>query len=129
MRIKATDKGFGPALGPAAAAFMIARFKALGYSRHSRCVRLGHGTGRSYESKPKFWPDGQVLRKRWARCRSPMRPLGLRDAATPLTPDAPHSALVTSIFLQCRAPRAERQIAVEQHIVLDFVHAYGHACA
>lgn len=27
-----TDKGFGPALGPAAAAFMIARFKALGYS-------------------------------------------------------------------------------------------------
>jgi SAM-dependent methyltransferase len=27
-----TDKGFGPALGPAAAAFMIARFEALGYS-------------------------------------------------------------------------------------------------
>jgi hypothetical protein len=27
-----TDKGFGPALGPAAAAFAIARFKALGYS-------------------------------------------------------------------------------------------------
>jgi hypothetical protein len=26
------DKGFGPALGPAAAAFIIARFKALGYS-------------------------------------------------------------------------------------------------
>jgi hypothetical protein len=27
-----TDKGFGPALGPAAAEFMIARFEALGYS-------------------------------------------------------------------------------------------------
>jgi hypothetical protein len=27
-----TDKGFGPALGPAAAAFAIARFEALGYS-------------------------------------------------------------------------------------------------
>ena len=27
-----TDKGFGPALGPTAAAFMIGRFKALGYS-------------------------------------------------------------------------------------------------
>jgi len=27
-----TDKGFGPALGPAAAAFVIARFEALGYS-------------------------------------------------------------------------------------------------
>jgi hypothetical protein len=27
-----TDKGFGPALGPAAAAFAVARFKALGYS-------------------------------------------------------------------------------------------------
>lgn len=27
-----TDKGFGPALGPTAAAFMIARFKSLGYS-------------------------------------------------------------------------------------------------
>lgn len=27
-----TDKGFGPALGPAAASFAIARFKSLGYS-------------------------------------------------------------------------------------------------
>ncbi len=27
-----TDKGFGPALGPAAAALAIARFEALGYS-------------------------------------------------------------------------------------------------
>jgi SAM-dependent methyltransferase len=27
-----TDKGFGPALGPAAAAFMIPRFESLGYS-------------------------------------------------------------------------------------------------
>jgi hypothetical protein len=27
-----TDKGFGPALGPAAAAFAVARFEALGYS-------------------------------------------------------------------------------------------------
>ena len=27
-----TDKGFGPALGPAAAAFAIARFEAFGYS-------------------------------------------------------------------------------------------------
>jgi hypothetical protein len=27
-----TDKGLGPALGPAAAAFAIARFEALGYS-------------------------------------------------------------------------------------------------
>ncbi len=27
-----TDKGFGPALGPAAAAYAIARFEALGYS-------------------------------------------------------------------------------------------------
>ena len=32
-----TDKGFGPALGPAAAAFAIACFKALGYS-------VAHGT-------------------------------------------------------------------------------------
>jgi len=31
-----TDKGFGPALGPSAAAFAIARFEALGY-----CVRRG----------------------------------------------------------------------------------------
>ena len=42
-----TDKGFGPALGPAAAAFAIARFEALGYSRGPRRVRLGDGTGRS----------------------------------------------------------------------------------
>ena len=27
-----TDKGFGPALGPAAASFAIARFESLGYS-------------------------------------------------------------------------------------------------
>ncbi len=32
-----TDKGFGPALGPAAAAFAITRFEALGYS-------MTHGT-------------------------------------------------------------------------------------
>ena len=40
-----TDKGFGPALGPAAAAFAIARFEALGYSVVHGAVRLGDRTG------------------------------------------------------------------------------------
>jgi hypothetical protein len=39
-----TDKGFGPALGPAAAAFAIARFEALGYSVVHGASDWGIGT-------------------------------------------------------------------------------------
>ena len=37
-----TDKGFGPALGPAAAAVAIAHFESLGYSVMHGAIRLDH---------------------------------------------------------------------------------------
>ena len=78
-----TDKGFGPALGPAAAGFAIARFEALGYS-------VVHGESdwmwdpRIATCKPKYWPAGQAPRTTSARCRSPTPRPGWRAAATPL---------------------------------------------
>ena len=40
-----TDKGFGPALGPSAAAAAISGFEALGYSVVQRQFRLGDRSG------------------------------------------------------------------------------------
>jgi SAM-dependent methyltransferase len=72
-----TDKGFGPALGPGAAAFMIARFKALGYS-------VIHGA-----SDWIMGPEDRTIQTEilagWARASEEMGALPLADATAWLT--------------------------------------------
>ena len=66
-----TDKGFGPALGPAAAAYAIARFEALGYS-------VAHGA-----SDWKIGPDDldmqTVILAGWAHAAHEIGALTLAD--------------------------------------------------
>ena len=83
-----TDKGFGPALGPAAAALAIARFEALGYSRGARHLRLGDRTGRSR------YPDRSTGRmgKRCARGRRIAARRHHRLACAPPRPRLPPGA-------------------------------------
>jgi hypothetical protein len=72
-----TDKGFGPALGPAAAAFAIARFEALGYS-------VVHGT-----SDWAIGPDDRDLQNEilsgWADAAHEIGALSLADTTAWLT--------------------------------------------
>ena len=72
-----TDKGFGPALGPAAAAFAIARFEALGYS-------VAHGA-----SDWKIGPDDLDMQTEildgWARAAHEIGALTLVDTTAWLT--------------------------------------------
>jgi hypothetical protein len=72
-----TDKGFGPALGPAAAAFAIACFEALGYS-------VVHGT-----SDWAIGPDDRELQNEilsgWANAAHEIGALSLADTTAWLT--------------------------------------------
>ena len=54
-----TDKGFGPALGPSAAAAAISRFEALGYSVAARHLRLGDRNGRPGDPDRIAWRMGR----------------------------------------------------------------------
>ena len=64
-----TDKGFGPALGPAAADFALTRFEALG-SRQSPAYPTGRWDQRIATCKPNSWADGQWPRTTSARCQA-----------------------------------------------------------
>jgi SAM-dependent methyltransferase len=74
---QATDKGFGPALGPAAAAFMIARFEALGYS-------VVHGAS-DWVMGPEDRNIQIEILAGWASASDEMGALPLADAAAWLT--------------------------------------------
>ena len=103
-----TDKGFGPALGPAAARAAIERFEQLGYS-------VVQGT-----SDWMFAPsDREIQIEALAGWAAAAREIGDPQLADVLgwltrrrelvgTPAGQRSASVTSISLRCRAPRAER---------------------
>jgi SAM-dependent methyltransferase len=72
-----TEKGFGPALGPAAAAFMIARFDALGYS-------VVHGAS-DWIMGPEDRNIQTEILAGWASASNEMGALPLADATTWLT--------------------------------------------
>ena len=72
-----TDKGFGPALGPAAAAFMIARFKSLGYF-------VAHGTSDWVMGPEDRHIQAEVLGG-WVSASDGMGALSLADATAWLT--------------------------------------------
>lgn len=72
-----TDKGFGPALGPAAAAFAIARFEALGYS-------VVHGTS-DWAMRPDDRDMQTELLAGWASAARDTGALSLADTAAWLT--------------------------------------------
>jgi hypothetical protein len=72
-----TDKGFGPALGPAAAAFAIARFEALGYS-------VVHGTSDWVMGADDFEIQTEILAG-WAGAAHDMGTLSPADTAAWLT--------------------------------------------
>jgi hypothetical protein len=86
------DKGFGPALGPQAAALAVAQFEAVGY---------GVVQGRSDWV---FGPAGRRPRASSATCRSIGSRLGSRAGASSLRTAAPASRSVTST---CSRPRPE----------------------
>lgn len=68
-----TDKGFGPALGPAAVAFAIARFEALGYS-------VIHGAS-DWVMGPKDRGMQAEILTGWASAARDMGTLSLADTA------------------------------------------------
>jgi hypothetical protein len=72
-----TDKGFGPALGPAAAAFAIARFEALGYS-------VVHGTS-DWVIRPDDRDMQTELLAGWANAVNDTEALALADTTAWLT--------------------------------------------
>jgi hypothetical protein len=72
-----TDKGFGPALGPAAAGFAITRFKALGYS-------VMHGAS-DWEIGPDDFEMQSELLAGWARAARDIGTLSLADTTAWLT--------------------------------------------
>jgi hypothetical protein len=72
-----TDKGFGPALGPAAAAFAIARFEALGYS-------VVHGTSDWVMGADDFEIQTEILAG-WAGAAHDMATQSPADTAAWLT--------------------------------------------
>ena len=122
-----TDKGFGPALGPAAAAFAIARFEALGYS-------VVHGA-----SDWVMGPDDRDMQTEilagWASAARDMGTLSLADT-TGLAYAPPRRRCRRTLLTPRRSRRflrnterhaLSRQIAVEQHIVLNLMHTHGHA--
>jgi len=72
-----TDKGFGPALGPAAAAFAINRFEALGYS-------VVHGTSDWVMGRDDFDIQAEVL-DGWASAAHELGALSFADTTAWLT--------------------------------------------
>ena len=72
-----TDKGFGPALGPAAADFAIARFEALGYS-------VVHGAS-DWEIGPDDFEMQSELLAGWARAARDIGALSLAETTAWLT--------------------------------------------
>lgn len=72
-----TDKGFGPALGPAAAAFAIARFKAVGYS-------VIHGTSDWHIGLDDHEMQNEILAG-WASAAHEMGKLSFADTSAWLT--------------------------------------------
>ena len=72
-----TDKGFGPALGPAAANFAIARFEALGYS-------VLHGSS-DWEIGPDDFDMQAELLTGWARAARDIGALSPADTTAWLT--------------------------------------------
>ncbi len=72
-----TDKGFGPALGPAAAAFAIARFEAIGYS-------VIHGTSDWHIGLNDHEMQNEILAG-WASAAHAMGKLSLADKSAWLT--------------------------------------------
>ena len=75
-----TDKGFGAALGPAAAGFAIARFEALGYSVVQGASDWQMGP-EDRDMQTEIVTDGQAPRTISARCRSPTSRRGSRRRA------------------------------------------------
>ena len=121
-----TDKGFGPALGPAAADAAIARFKSLGYS-------VKHG-----RSDWVIGPQDQDIQNEilagWAHAAREIDALTLADTAAWLTRrrDIRCGRTLNNPRRSCRrlcnADRhaLSRQIAVVQHFVFDLVDMHGH---
>jgi hypothetical protein len=72
-----TDKGFGPALGPAAAAFAISRFETLGYS-------VVHGTSDWVTGPDDFDIQSEVL-DGWASAAHEVGAVSLTDTTAWLT--------------------------------------------
>jgi SAM-dependent methyltransferase len=72
-----SDKGFGPALGPAAATFAIARFEALGYS-------VVHGTSDWVMGPDDFDIQTEIL-DGWASAAHEVGAVSLADTTTWLT--------------------------------------------
>ena len=122
-----TDKGFGPALGPAAAAFAITRFEALGYS-------VVHGT-----SDWVMGPDDRDIQTEvldgWASAAHEIGALVTRrhNGVAYAPPRRGCRRMLLALgrsrrFLRNAERHAlSRQIAVEQHIVVDLVHTHRHA--
>jgi hypothetical protein len=72
-----TDKGFGPALGPAAAAYAIARFEALGYA-------VVQGTSDWVMEPDDFEIQTEILAG-WAHAADEMAALSRADTSAWLT--------------------------------------------
>ena len=67
-----TDKGFGPALGPQAAGYAIARFQALGYAVVHGAVRLDASGRDDRDIQTEMLTAGRRPRARWTPCRQPI---------------------------------------------------------
>ena len=84
-----TDKGFGPALGPQAAGFAIARFEALGYSVVHGASDWSYRPGRPRHPDRNAGRLGSGRARDRTPCRQPTSRPGWRAAATPSLPAAP----------------------------------------
>ena len=96
-----TDKGFGPALGPSAAAAAISRFEALGYS-------VVHGNsdwviGTADQEMQLELLAGWATAARSKRSRAAKSTAGWQDERTRSARALQRCAWVTSTFLQRRA--------------------------
>ena len=122
-----TDKGFGPALGPSAAAVAISKFKALGYS-------IVHGNSDWMIGTADQEIQNELLAG-WASAASEVESLSRAEIDNWLAQAKSRSQRTRfndargSRRLLCHTKRhaLSRQVAIEQHIVFDLVHAHRHA--
>ena len=126
-RHQRTDKGFGPALGPAAAARAIARFERVGYAvvQGASDWMFGAGRPRDADEAPVRLGRGGARDRRLAVSRgrgmagAPQRSRRSRPLAA--------SGSVTSTFRARRRQALSRQIAVEQDLVAQTWARIGRA--
>ena len=122
-----TDKGFGPALGPSAAAVAISKFRGVGILDRARQLRLGDRNRRSGD--PGRIACGMGERGERSQIAAARRHRQLAGEAKNRGQRTRFNNAGRSRRLLCHTKRhaLSRQVAIEQHIVFDLVQPHRHA--